>query len=348
MSSGDRPLFSVILATRNRSGLFATALQSVVEQRFRDFEIIVVNDGSTAAHAPRYQELVATAPADIQMLDLVPTERGQGQGFALNFGAARARGAYLCFLDDDDQWTDPEHLGRVAGVIAANAGLPDLILANQRAFRNGTPVAGVVWIEDLEERLHRPPGGDGAYTVTPAELLGCQAHCHLNTTIVSRRFFLELGGIDEGQRYETDRDFFLRAVDKAKVIKYLPVTVSRHNIPDPAAKENMSTIEPELVKRLHQLRVFDSAVLFSQRRELRHYAMRQRAYTLKHIATEAARLGELDTALYYAREALIAGPTLGWLAVTGLFAMRRLLPTRKVPSRESRITPIADRGPGTI
>jgi hypothetical protein len=51
--------------------------------------------------------------------------------------------------------------------------------------------------------------------------------------------------------------------------------------------------------------------------------MRQRAYTLKHIATEAARSGRFDCAAYYAREALMTKFTLGWLATTALFAMRR-------------------------
>jgi hypothetical protein len=155
------------------------------------------------------------------------------------------------------------------------------------------------------------------------ELLGCQAHCHLNTTIVSRSFFLDLGGLDEGLRYECDRDFYLRAIDRAGAIKFLPFTVSRHNIPDPAAKASMSTAESELSKRLYQLRVLDKAVLFSIRSELRRYAMRQRAYTLKHIATEAARAGRLECAAYYAREALMTKFTLGWLGMTVLFAMRR-------------------------
>jgi len=44
---------------------------------------------------------------------------------------------------------------------------------------------------------------------------------------------------------------------------------------------------------------------------------------LKHIATEAARSGRFDCAAYYAREALMTKFTLGWLATTALFAMRR-------------------------
>ena len=316
------PVFSVIMPTRNRSALFAVALQSVLAQRFRDFELIVVNDGSSVEHEPRYRELVEAGMGVVRLLTLVRTERGHGQSYGLNYGAAQARGDYLCFLDDDDQWTDPGHLGRAAGIIAAGPERIDLILANQRAFREGTPVPGVVWIEDLHDRLRREPDIAGAFTVSPAELLACPAHRHLNATIVSRAFYLEIGGLDEGLRYECDRDFYLRAIDRATLIKFLPWVVSRHNIPDPAAKASMSTAKSELSKRLYQLgRAAGRAALGAT--QLRRFAMRQRAYTLKHIATEAARSGQFDCAAYYAREALMTKFTLGWLATTALFAMRR-------------------------
>jgi glycosyltransferase involved in cell wall biosynthesis len=328
MAAAGRPRFSVIIPTRNRSASFAMALQSVLAQRFRDFEVVVVNDGSAEEHGLRYRKLVEAAPRTARMLSLVPTEHGHGPGFGRNFGAAHARGDYLGFLDDDDQWTDPEYLSRVADVIAASTQPIDLILANQQAFREGLRVVGVTWIEDLPHHLRGAPDAVGAYTVTPTELLACPAHCHLNTTIASRAFFAEIGGLDEGLRYDEDLDFYLRAIDRARLIKYLPLTVSRHNIPDPAAAASRSTSEPELSKRLYQLRVFDKAVLFSARPELRRYAMRHRAYALKHIATEAGRAGRLDCAAYYAREALMARFTLGWLGATALFAARRLYPVR--------------------
>jgi glycosyltransferase involved in cell wall biosynthesis len=336
MATADRPLFSVIIPTRNRSSVFAVALHSILEQHFRDFDIIVVDDGSSEEHQPRYRELVEASSGVVRLLTLVRTERGHGPSYALNYGVAHACGDYLCFLDDDDLWTDPEHLGRAAAVIAASAERSDLILANQQAFWNGSPVARVVWIGDLKERLHGAPDAVGAYGVTPAELLGCQTHCHRNTTIVSRTFYLQIGGLDEGLRYEEDRDFYLRAIDRARLIKFLPFTVSRHNIPDPAAKASMSTGESELSKRLYQLRVLDKTVLFSARPELRRYAMRQRAYVLKHIATEAARTGRLDCAAYYAREALMAKFTLGWLGMTALFTVRRLFPIRPAWPRQQR------------
>lgn len=317
-----RPLFSVIIPTRNRPPVFAVALQSVLDQRFREFEVIVVNDGSSEEYAPRYRDILEPVADRVRLLTLVRTEHGHGQSYVRNFGAAHAYGDYLCFLDDDDQWTDPEHLSRAAAVIAAGAERIDLVLANQKAFRNGTPIGRVVWIEDLLGRLKNAPDATGAYTVTVAELLLCQAHCHLNTTIVSRDFYLEIGGLDEGLRYEEDRDFYLRAIDRARLIKFLPDTVSRHNIPDPAAGASTSTAGSELSKRLYQLRVLDKAILFATRPELRRYAMRHRLYALEHIAVEALRAGQPDSATYYRREALLAKLALGWSCITQPFAHR--------------------------
>ena len=312
ISPRDQPLFSVIIPTRNRAELFSVALQSVLDQRFRAFEVIVVNDGSSDEHAAGYRDVLAGLPDMVRLLTLVRTDRGHGQSYALNFGVAHARGDHVCFLDDDDQWIDPEHLGRVAGAITASDAPVDLMLANQQAFRNGVPVDREIWIEGLKDRIKGLPDASGAYTVTPRELLLCQAHCHVNTTIVRRGFYQEIGGLDEGLRYECDRDFYLRAIDRARVIKFLPDIVSRHNIPDPAAGASMSTSESEISKRLYQLRVLDKTALFATRPELRRYAMRHRVWVLEHIARDASRTGRLDCARYYGQQANCAKLALRW------------------------------------
>jgi glycosyltransferase involved in cell wall biosynthesis len=322
MTSTERPTFSVIIATRNRSTLLAVSLGSVLDQQFRDFEVVVVDDGSSEEHGPRYHELAQARTATVRLIHLLRTERGHGPGYALNYGVSQSHGEFLCFLDDDDQWIDAEHLGRAALSIRSKPE-PDLILANQRAFRADKPVPEVIWIEDLSERLRGDPDASGAYAVTPAELLRCQGHCHLNTTIVSRSLFDKIGGFDESQRYEPDRDLYLRLLDRAGSIKYLPFIVSRHNIPDPASKASVSTSQSELSKRLYQLRTCDKAVLFATRDEVRRHEMLYRAYILRHIAVEAGRMGQLESAAYYAREGLMARFTLGWLASTVFFAFRR-------------------------
>jgi glycosyltransferase involved in cell wall biosynthesis len=90
------PLFSVIIPTFNRAALLERALDSVWRQTFRDFEVIVVDDGSTDS-----TDLVLERFAD--RLVAVRQENA-GPSAARNRGAALATGEYLAFLDSDDLW----------------------------------------------------------------------------------------------------------------------------------------------------------------------------------------------------------------------------------------------------
>ena len=90
----------------------------------------------------------------------------------------------------------------------------------------------------------------------------------LNTTISHELLSLPVPGSAKVSAFETDRDFFLRAIDRARLIKFLPWVVSRHNLPDPDAKAKMTSVESELSKQLSQLRVFDKAVPFSVQPEV--------------------------------------------------------------------------------
>jgi Glycosyl transferase family 2 len=89
-------LFSVIVPTFNRADLLVCTLESVLWQRFTDFEIIVVDDGSTDGTMSYLQSLGKTVR--------VFQQPNRGAGAARNLGARHARGRYLAFLDSDDLW----------------------------------------------------------------------------------------------------------------------------------------------------------------------------------------------------------------------------------------------------
>jgi hypothetical protein len=89
-------MFSIIIPTFNRAALLPAALDSVLAQPGGDYEIIVVDDGSTddtPAVLSRYASRVQ-----------VLTQPNRGPGPARNFAAESARGEYLMFLDSDDLW----------------------------------------------------------------------------------------------------------------------------------------------------------------------------------------------------------------------------------------------------
>lgn len=314
------PFFSVILATRDRPGPFAEALDSVLAQDFRDVEVIVVDDGSAEAHRAGYEAALARAEATLgerfRLCRLPRRPRGHGPAFGRNRGAACATGRYLCFLDDDDLWTDPGHLGRAAAALAAGA---DLYLGNQRAWRGGAPDGAAHWLEGLAASLSArglAPGEGGAFAVPVEALMALETFAHLNILIVRRALFEAAGGLDEALRWEEDRDLFLRLIDRAQGILHHPAEVARHNVPDPAQGASMTTSLAMLDRWLYQLRVLDKAALFARHPAIRAHGRAHKGHALKRIAEERHAAGDRLAAAFYAREALGARPTLKWLGFT--------------------------------
>lgn len=324
------PFFSVIIATRNRPALFGEALESVLIQSCENIEIIVVNDGSDVEHKSEYDLILnAAAPGVVRAFALPPTQKGHGGSYVRNFGAARAAAPYLCFLDDDDCWIDRDHLARAQAVISDPSASVDLYMTNQVAFLHGKQRPDPIWLEDLPPILARfgnCPDRHGAYTLTVDELLKSRGFCHLNTLIVRRPLYEKIGGMAEAVRWEHDRDLYLRLIDRASgAIKYMPITVSRHNLPDPTQTASITTALSPLERLLDQLLVLDRALSLSHHPAIRSYARRYKAYTLKRMAELFARTGRNSEAAEYARKALRVGPTAKWTVYTAWLSLRALL-----------------------
>jgi glycosyltransferase involved in cell wall biosynthesis len=90
------PLFSVIIPTYNRAELLQEALATVFDQQFADFEVLVVDDGST-------DDTLAILKAQSSPITVL-RHTHQGPGAARNAGVERATGEYVAFLDSDDVW----------------------------------------------------------------------------------------------------------------------------------------------------------------------------------------------------------------------------------------------------
>src|SRR5690606_34153532 len=87
-------LISVIIPTYNRYTTLLRAIQSVKNQTYQNYEIIVVDDGSTDE----------TADLHDGSFSYYKLTENRGVSFARNFGAEKACGEYLAFLDSDDEW----------------------------------------------------------------------------------------------------------------------------------------------------------------------------------------------------------------------------------------------------
>ena len=98
------PKVSVIIPTHNRCNFLKTAIQSVLNQTYQDFELLVVNDAST----DRTEEILYGF--DDKRIKYIKHESNKGGAITRNTGIMEARGEYIAFLDDDDEWL-PEKLG---------------------------------------------------------------------------------------------------------------------------------------------------------------------------------------------------------------------------------------------
>lgn len=119
------PYFSVVIPTHNRAPLLDACLSSVFAQRFDDYEVLVVDDGSTddtAAVLARYGNRVR-----------VYRQSNLGPGAARNTGISQAQGRYVAFLDSDDVWF-PWTLGVYARAIS-DARDPAFVAGKPARFR---------------------------------------------------------------------------------------------------------------------------------------------------------------------------------------------------------------------
>lgn len=129
----DSPFFSVIVPAFNRTDLLRQALQSVFRQDFRDFEVIVVDDGSTedlSALIEEYRDRVTFL-----------RQVNCGPGAARNRGAAASRGEYLALLDSDDVWF-PWTLAVFFQIIQQHQ-FPSIVSGRLFAFTDPNQLAGV-------------------------------------------------------------------------------------------------------------------------------------------------------------------------------------------------------------
>lgn len=111
-----KPLVSIVLPTYNRAAMLAEGLESIVAQTFADWELIVVDDGST----DRNREVVEEFRAIVSQPVTYIYQENQGPGVARQRALDESRGEFIAFMDSDDPWL-PHHLKDSVEALQANA-----------------------------------------------------------------------------------------------------------------------------------------------------------------------------------------------------------------------------------
>lgn len=107
------PFFSIVIPTYNRPLKLLNALKSLANQTFKDFEVIVVDDGSTED----YKAIIGDGSKDLNIRYY--KKDNAGPATARNYGIEKASGRFIGFLDDDDEYID-SHLSILHEYIVRN------------------------------------------------------------------------------------------------------------------------------------------------------------------------------------------------------------------------------------
>jgi len=203
--------FSVIIPTYKTSRYVCDALDSVFAQTFKDFEVIVINDGT-----PDTLELERRLEHYMDRIIYLKQEN-QGPGGARNTGIRRARGEFIALLDSDDQWV-PEHLAEMFDVIGENPGL-DLIYADAMNFGD-SKIAGRTSMETS------PSFGVADFE----SLVESKCTVFASSVVARREVLIEAGLFDKDFIYGEDYDLWLRVAHRGHRIDYLRKVHSLHRI----------------------------------------------------------------------------------------------------------------------
>ncbi|MEW6570513.1 MAG: glycosyltransferase [Nitrospirota bacterium] len=217
------PKVSIIIPTFNRAEFLRSAIKSVLNQTFQDFEIIVVDDASkdnTREVVDRFH--------DSRIKYLYHNNNG-GEAHARNTGMMNSNGQYIAFLDDDDEW------------------LPDKLrlqvdLLDRSSVKCGLVYTGYVAIDRINEKilLRRFPvkRGEVQEEILVGNFIGAPS------TVVLRRECIERVGLfDERITYGLDYDLWIR-ISEHYHFDYVEDCLVIYNI-----HENRLSNNPELMAR---------------------------------------------------------------------------------------------------
>lgn len=198
--SDDTPLVSVIIPVYNREDVIGRALDSVLNQSYRNLEIIVIDDGSS-------DQTVHRCRSYGERIRLI-TQKNAGPAAARNNGIRHAAGPFIAFLDSDDEWYPDKIEKQLRFAAEENLGMVITDSEIQTPGENRTTYQKSLFSDLLTASPKQ--------VIELFELLVMQNFIHLSTVFISKAAVIEAGLFDETMRVAEDTDLWLRVSRQLK------------------------------------------------------------------------------------------------------------------------------------
>ena len=212
----DSPLVSIVTIFLNEQRFLREAIESVLAQTSKHWELLLIDDGSSDGSADIAREYAGQYPGRVRYLSH-DGQRNRGKSISRNLGLHEARGEYLTFLDADDVFR-PEKVERQSAILSAEPVAmvygPSTYWYQWNGTQDGAPCDSTSRLGVASDRLYSPPD-----LITQFLRDGGSVPCISGLT-VQRSVALEVGGFDE----QID-DLFEDQVFIAKICALYPVFV---------------------------------------------------------------------------------------------------------------------------
>lgn len=271
------PLISVIIPCYNSAKFVVHTVKSVLSQTFADFELLIIDDGSTDETG----QVISTFLSDARVRTIFH-EKNKGLPAARNTGIRNAKGSLIAFLDSDDTW------------------LPQKLETQVEAFDD--PQVGVCCVEAYIE--HRDSTIIFEQTAFPSEddlysalLFRNVIPGSASSVVVRKQCFEEVGVFDESLIASEDRDMWIRLSARYKFafIDSPLVTINR-------SQEHHMSDNFERMARGYEGFIRNREKDIPER--FRYLLPRARRYAHLRTATRYFKIGDPKNSYRYARLAL--------------------------------------------
>ena len=205
-----RPLVSIIMPTYNRGSIIGNAIDSVLNQTYTNFELLIIDDGSEDGTV----EFLDSIGDD--RIKILTNKRNHGSSFSRNKGLRHAKGDFIMYLDSDNIW-DPKYIETMIGAFIQ---LPDAdaIYSGQYLFK------GFDCTDPYAIRF-------GSYNKT---LLHNRNYIDMNCFCHKKSVIDKVGGFDERIWRLIDWDLILRVSNQLKIYSVPTILCNyyEHDFPD--------------------------------------------------------------------------------------------------------------------
>lgn len=253
---------SIIMPAFNSSKYIATTIESVLAQTFNDFELLIIDDGST----DNTSEIVNHyCKLDTRITLLC--QKNQGVSYARNQGLELAKGEYIAFLDSDDQW------------------LPNKLEVHIQHFAKSSNLGISFGRIEFMSFNGKPTGklsNSQLFQITPKDLYYENLIVTPSNAVVRRAVIDSVGNFDSNLSGTEDAELFLRVAHKGWKVEGINQVLVRYRTNQVGVSSNLYRMEEDWKK-------FNAKVETYAPELVKQHYQQARAFFLRYLARRTLR-----------------------------------------------------------